>query len=519
MRTKRRAAALLAGVLLAGLGMAACSSSDGGGGGADADGPLELLRWGGPGPVTTLDGAAAGDAMSMNAIYLTSGQLTRFNEDREPELDLAESIEVAEDGLSATVTFLPDLTYSDGTPIVAEDLRYAFERNQGGTGAGFIATIESIEVVDDRTAVVHLKGPDPDLLSWFAERALQLHPKSKIESDADYWSHPVSGGPYLVEEGWTPGSDVFRAVENPNYPHGPMMAETIELVSVPDASSRILQLTAGELDAAVDLPLSTLETLPEDARPAYAGVGGSNYLIANQTLGGPFADARVRQAMSLAIDRQAISDRAFFGLQPPSTSPMFDCGDLCERGLLPGGGARDLEQARTLLREAGYADGFEADLKVSSSRGGWQEAAVIIAENLAEIGIEVTVTPVDEGQHYSSITAQNYELFFSGGGAHHQTTISQMINEGDFWVAATGWSPPAEAADVLQRTSSTLDPQQRREAYTEAQRIWMDAMHVIPVVERVQLGASRVSEEVFVPQIKNDQKVIVQTVAQAREGA
>lgn len=505
-------AALLAVLALA----AACSEADdpspGGDGGTE---PVDLLRWAGPGPVVTLDGSVAGDATSMNGIYLTSGQLTRFTADREPVLDLAESIELATDELSATVTLLPDLTYSDGTPIVAEDLQYAVERNRDGTGAGFIATIESVEVVDERTAVVHLNGPDPDLLSWFAERSLQLHPKSLVESDEDYWSHPVSGGPFMVEEGWTPGGNTFRAVENPNYPNGPMMAKTIEIVSVPDAASRILQVTSGDLDAALDLPLSSMDTFPDTVETSYAGVGGTNYLVANQTQGGPLAEAQVRQAMSLAIDRQDVSQRAFFGLQPASTSPMFDCGELCQRDLLPGAGGQDLAQARTLMAEAGYPDGFEVDMKVSSSRGGWQEAAVIVAEDLAEIGIQAQITPVDEGQHYSSITEQNYELFFTGGGGHHQSTLSQMLNEGDFWVAATGWDPPAEAAGVLQRTASTLDPAERAAAYTEAQQVWMDAMHVIPVTERVQANASTVDQSVFVPQIRNDQKVIVQTVEAA----
>lgn len=520
-RLKISSAARAGTALLLALALAACSGSDGQDGSTAEGGsttPVEVLKWAGPGPVVTLDGSVAGDATSMNGIYLTSGQLTRFNADRKPVLDLAESIEVAQDGLSAMVKFRPDLKYSDGTPIVAEDLKFAVDRNRKGTGAGFIATIKSIEVVDDRTAKVNLNGPDPDLLSWFAERSLQLHPKRLIESDADYWSHPVSGGPYMVEKGWTPGSDRFRAVENPNYPKGPMMAKAIEIVSVPDAASRVLQVTSGELDAAVDLPLSSKDSFPTEVKVSYAGVGGSNYLVANETRGGPLADARVRQAMSYAIDRKAVSDRAFFGLQPASTSPMFDCGEICERGLLPDGGARNLEKARALMQEAGQAAGFNVDLKVSSGRGGWQEAAVIIAENLAEIGIKAKVTPVDEGQHYSSITSRNYEMFFSGGGGHHQSTMSQMLNDGDFWVAATGWKPPAEAATVLQQTASTLDTAKRREAYTKAQQIWIEAMHVIPVTERIQLSASRVPASLFVPQIKNDQKVNVQSVEEAKQG-
>ncbi|NJC72960.1 ABC transporter substrate-binding protein [Planosporangium thailandense] len=519
-RFKFRTGAWLGALLLTAAALTACSGGSSGGGSAKGDPakPVDLLKWAGPGPVVTLDGSVAGDAASMDGIYLASGQLTRFNADGKPVLDLAESVDMAKDGLTATIKLRPNLKYSDGTPITSEDFQYAVERNRKGTGASFVATIKSVDVVDDTTAVAHLKGPDPDFLTWLAERGTQLHPKKLIESDPDYWKHPVSGGPYMVDKGWTPGSDVFRAVENPNYPKGPMMAKAIEIRSVPDAASRVLQVTSGELDAAIDLPLSSKDNFPAEVKTSYAGVGGTNYVVANETLGGPFANAKVRQAMSYAIDRKSISQKAFFGLQPASTSPMFNCGDLCERDLLPEKGARDVAKAKQLMQEAGYANGFDAEMKVSSGRGGWQEAAVIVAQNLADIGIRVKVTPVDEGQHFSSITKQNYQLFFTGGGGKAQSTLSQMLNTGDFWVKATGWTPPAEAAEVMQRTASELDPAKRREAYTEAQKIWMDAMHVIPVTERIQLNASRVSPNLLVLQVKNDQKVIVQTVAEAKQG-
>jgi len=103
-------------------------------------------------------------------------------------------------------------------------------------------------------------------------------------------------------------------------------------------------------------------------------------------------------------------------------------------------------------------------------------------------------------------------MFFAGGGGHYQSTLSQMLREGDFWVAATGWTPPARAAELLAISASSLDVDERRAAFTEAQEIWMEASHVIPLVERVQLNGTRVPDSVFVPQIKNDQKVLVRTL-------
>ncbi len=471
----------------------------------DASGaePLDVIRWAGPGPVTSLDATVAGDASSMIAISFTSGQLTRFNADREPVLDLAESVEVSEDGMSATVTII----------------QYAVERNRDGTGASFVATVESVEVVDDRTAILHLFGPDPDLLSWMAERGFQLHPKSQIEADPEgYWSEPVSGGPYVVESGWTPGGEVFRAVENPEYHKGPMMAKAIEHVSVPDVPSRILQLNAGDLDMAYDLPLASVEDLDDAVETTIEGVGGMNYVILNQTLGGPFASEEVRQAISLAIDRQRVSDVAFFGAQPAATSPLFSCGPLCSPDLLPDSGARDLDAAMALMESAGFADGFSAEMSVSSGRGGWADAAVLIAEDLAEINIDVTVTPIDEGQHYSSIGEQAYQMFFTGGGGHHQATLSQMLTPDGFWVAATGWTPPDGSGELVQEAAQSLDVDERRGLYDEGQAIWAEGSHVISVVERVQLSGNRVPNGILIPQVKNDQKVLIMSVAEAEAG-
>lgn len=482
--------------------------------------PLDLIRWAGPGPVTTLDGSVAGDAASMIGIYFTSGQLTRFNADRVPVLDLAESVEFTDDGLSATVTLHEGLVYSDGTPVQAEDIQYAVERNREGTGASFVATVDTVEVVDDRTAIIHLKGPDPDLLSWFAERGFQLHPKELVEADPEgYWTQPVSAGPYVVEAGWSPGSPTFRAVENESYHKGPMMARAIEHVAVPDVPSRILQLNSGELDMAYDLPLASVADLDDDVETLIAGVGGMNYVVLNHRLGGPFASQEVRQAISLAIDRQRVSNVAFWGLQPAATSPLFDCGDLCEPNLLPHAGAQNLDEAKALMESAGYADGFSATMKVSSGRGGWPDAAVLIAEDLEAINIEIEIEPVDEGQHYSSIGEGNFEMFFSGGGGHHQATIQQMLAPGGFWIAAAGAEAPEGGPELVALTSQTIDPDARRGYYTQAQELWAEHLVTVSVVERMQLSGHRIPNGILIPQVKNDQKIIIQSVAEATAGA
>jgi len=115
-----------------------------------------------------------------------------------------------------------------------------------------------------------------------------------------------------------------------------------EKMNVPDATSKVLQLNNKQIDFAWDIPIAAKDSLTKDLRQFIIRVGGANTVYVNMNptgkAGAKFADARVRQAMSLALDRQAVADTAFLGLVKPLTSFWYDCPDICTPGMLPNGG-------------------------------------------------------------------------------------------------------------------------------------------------------------------------------------
>ena len=149
-----------------------------------------------------------------------------------------------------------------------------------------------------------------------------------------------------------------------------MVIKNVEIVYVPDQTSKVLQLATGALDFVWDLPIAAKDSLPPEVKQFTVEVGGANTLYLNMDpkgkAGSKFADARVRQAMSLAINRQAIADTAFAGLVKPLTSFWYDCPDICPTGMLPNGGVQDVEAAKKLMTEAGVpAEGITAEMLVS----------------------------------------------------------------------------------------------------------------------------------------------------------
>lgn len=503
-----------AGAALVALVVAGCAGPTGGG---STDGVLEKVSVSGSIPVATLDAKEAGEDASLLAIYLGQGQLFRFDNDRVPVPDLAESADISDDGLEVTITLRSGLTYSDGSSVKAEDIKTAFERQvDDGLAASYFATMDSVEVVDDTHAIIHMKTPDPDVLMWLTGRALPINPTALVESDPDYFLHPVSAGPYVVDD-WTPGDSVATLVENPKYWAGPMMTKEIDIVGVPDISSLVLQVASGDIDYAWDIPAASLSTLPDTVNVTTGPNGGYNYLAVNMAKGNAFSDPRVRKAMSLAIDRKAIAEQAFQGMVPVATSFLYSCGDLCQPDLLPNAGVQDIDAAKALLAEAGYADGIDGGtMMVTGTRPGWQDAAVLISEQLAKVGITFEVKPTDDATWVEAFENNTFDAVFAGGAAPAQAALQQVFADDGWWAMGQGYTN-AETTELVAQAGRTLDPAERQAIFTKAQKIGQETMPVITVVERTSIIASTTPKGLLARPL-NTGLINVQTVRQAEDG-
>ena len=280
--------------------------------------PLAKVRYGLPGALTHFDPALPGETSEGSTIKLISGQLLRFDQYGVPQPDLAESMDVSDDGLVYTFTLRENLMYSDGTPVTVEDIVFTWERIKDAppTDQGPIANVVSVEATDDRTVVWTLSLPEPSLPFWFGRTGFSVHPQAQVEADPDgYFRNPVSAGPYYVASG-EPGDPVVTLMENPYYQLGPMAVQELELHWVPDPTSRSLLLATGQLDYVYELPPQARATFPPDVETFVVALGGVFHLSINQQLPDDhcLSNRDVREAISLALDRSEINERALLGV-------------------------------------------------------------------------------------------------------------------------------------------------------------------------------------------------------------
>jgi ABC-type transport system substrate-binding protein len=434
-------------------------------------------------------------------LNIMGAQLFRLNPDFSVEPYLAEGYEVSDDGLTYTITLKPDLKYSDGSPITAEDWVYGYERTVElkGPRLFLLGPVESVTAPDERTIQIKLTQPFPNILIGLADHGFTVFPKAKIEADPDFFSKAplVSSGQYVLSE-WEPGASEWVYTENPNFFGGPSMIKRLEFVAVPDQTSRTLQVTTGALDYAYDLPASARQDLPPEVQSFAVPILGMYHVGFN--LEGvkdtPLGNPKVRQAISAAIDRQAIQERAFFGISPAAEGFLYK-GPPEWIGVLPNGGKRDVALAKQLLTEAGFPDGgFKFTIQPWGQRPGWTDAATIIKENLAELGIEVTVEPKTDADAIANLTAGNFEAQFSGNTQDPLSFLKNQFSKGGTWTTWERYDNP-EVSQMLIDAGYTTDQAERIKLFHDAQTLAYEDMPVIPVSERVVLVASRIPRNIL----------------------
>ena len=237
--------------------------------------------------------------------------------------------------------------------------------------------------------------------------------------------------------------------------------------------------------------------------------------------GDKFADKRVRQAISIAINRPEIAEKAFLGLVKPLTSFWHECSDICPVGTLPNGGVQDVEKAKALMAEAGVGpDGITAEMLVSSTRGGWKEGATLVAQQLEAIGVHFTVSPVDEATWNGAVANDNFEAVYNGGASSPQVTMASWFGTG--FSATHSGLVKQEGHDVLPplitQMAQETDTAKRKEIYTQIQTIGADLVPMVSLVNRIALDGIRLPEGVLNVANETPGYMILQTVAEAAAG-
>jgi peptide/nickel transport system substrate-binding protein len=351
---------------------------------------------------------------------------------------LAESWEGSEDGLTWTYKLRPNMKWSDGKPLTAEDIAWTVNTSREEEWFNHSAVTQNLtaEALDDTTVEIKSSVPDPKL-PVMDVYILPKHVWGKMDADARAkydGNSPVGSGPFTLEEFKKGQFARFKA--NPNFWGGKPAVDKVVLRKFNNPDAMVAALKTGELDAAEDIASSGFHELETDPNivtvEGYQGAMGEIAINGGDGLKKPhpaLLDPKVREAIGHAIDRETIVDRALEGLATPSqtlsVSPDPKWTPDLDDGALP---SFDLDRANAILDEAGYED-TDGDGIREMPDGGQplnfkymvrsdSVNAVPIAEFftgwLKEIGIGTTRKVVDDSQLTEIIGKGDYDMFFWG---------------------------------------------------------------------------------------------------------
>ncbi|WP_198392253.1 ABC transporter substrate-binding protein [Brevibacterium yomogidense] len=395
---------------------------------------------------------------------------------------IATEWETSEDGLALTLELQEGLTFQDGTPLNAETVTQSLEQCLA-IGHQDVPSLESIEAEGESTLVFSLGAPTAGLVDLLGSRlGLVASPAAREGAGDNYGAAPVGAGPYRMTD-FVPGNSATLAAWEDYQEAGPLAPkiDTIEISIITEPSAQAAALTSGQADFGYRLHSSVVDNLEAGDIAVNTGIGVSMADLNIDRSQGPMQDVRVRQAVSYAIDREALAKSVTSGLsdvpavQPYPPGHPFHFEDLNEAY------AYNPEKAKDLLSEAGYADGLELR-GVSLDGSGFVDAGVIVSQQLAAVGIEVTFESKALPDATSSFyTNHEYDLFSTG------------MNSGPDWITIyrrhldtdssgnAGNEPVPGGDESLSKLNAAQTEDEVLEALHSATEVFQEQLPIIPL--------------------------------------
>ncbi|HJA71683.1 MAG TPA: ABC transporter substrate-binding protein [Candidatus Lachnoclostridium stercoravium] len=333
-----------------------------------------------------------------------------YTNDGAPEPCLAEDYNFSDGGLTLTVTLKDGITFASGNPMTSADVAFSINRckNLQSNPSFMCDTIESIETPDDKTVIFHLTQPDSAILSKLTYSSLAIldsavvkenggtdaEDASSADTAQDYLNTTSAGSGMYVMTSYIPDQEVVLE-KNPNYWGEGTNVDKYIIRIQPDSNTQMMTLSTGDIDVAMNMTDDTMAEL--EGQENIQLINGATKTLGfvmmnmNEEYGGPVSDPLVQQAIRKALNYANFQTICGEGSVTPYS--------LIQVGFMGSKGERaadytNIEEAKELLAEAGYADGFDIDLTVCDlDMEGilLTDLAQLIKSDLAQIGINVNI--------------------------------------------------------------------------------------------------------------------------------
>ena len=328
------------------------------------------------------------------AIYET---LLDYDSNGTPQPYLLESFTGDPEALTYTMVVRDGITFQDGTPLDAEAVKWNLDyyKENGVLTGSYFNYVDSVEVVDDKTVVVHMSSWDALFNYGLARTCFICSPTAVEELGPEGFNEtPVGTGPFKVTK-WVHGEGIYTEAYA-DYWQGKPYLDSINFKIYASTATQQAAMEVGDLD----IMYLTGDAVTADSMEAKgytitnATIPDSGHTLCfNSKAQGPLTDVRVRQAIALAVDTDAINTALLSGGKYGTSSTQWAVSTSDEYADIPGYGY-DVEKAKSLLAEAGYSNGF--DLTINFQVGDFAKSVCqIIQAELGEIGIRVTLNQIE----------------------------------------------------------------------------------------------------------------------------
>jgi len=410
------------------------------------------------------------------------------------QAELAESWSFSKDGLTLELKLREGVKFHNGRELVSDDVVWNIRRVQdpktAATAMPLSRTIKSAEVGDKYRVIVRLEKPTPAVLDLFD--IMWIIPK---EAEADIQKMGIGTGPFQVVQ-WVPGDRVIFKKFPDYFRKGLPYLDGVILQRMPDSPAMIVNLEAGALDLAYRIPPRDAARLMKDRKDILVKstpVANVEEIIINVSKA-PFDNKKVRQAINHAVDRKRFVDTVLVGFGEPMCQALPPQSAGFSRDLGNQHCAFDLAQAKQLLAEAGYPDGFASELHISTATyPESRQLAQILQADLAKIGVRLTIRDLEP--------ADFRETYFGGAKGKFAMVIHQYSRTNrdpdTLYRTTVAWNPRGglstfglpEYASLVDDAGSTMDPAKRRQLYDQIAHYVADQAFVLPITPIVMLMA------------------------------
>jgi peptide/nickel transport system substrate-binding protein len=385
------------------------------------------------------------------------------------------------------------VSFHNGEPFNAAAVKFTIDRvldpEAKSPTISYIRTVAGVDVVDDYTVRIRTTAPDPLLPTRFSRYPTYIVPPGYVGEvgPEEFARHPVGTGPYKFVE-FVPDDHVTLEA-NPDYWRGKPSIDTVVWRPIPEGTARVTALLTGEVQLVEGVPAELADLVRQSGEADLVQVknGGLTIYYGLKSAEPPLDNAKVREALSVAIDRQTIVDSLLHGLATPSGTMAgpYDFGYLA----VPAP-AYDPEKAKALLAEAGYPDGFEIKVQAPSRYISSDQVAQAIAQQWGEIGVKADLEIPEWSVYTQQVPAGEQAPVYMLAWGSTQTldadaALYAILKTGEPY--STFSSPELDA--LLDQSRSTIDPAAREDILHKIQEYAAANTPLIPLYQEDSIYA------------------------------